>query len=177
MSDDRVSVRRLGADDWQLQRDLRLQALQDAPDAFWATYDSEAGFDEARWRSRLDGSRDSATWVAELHAGAAGAPVGLCTGFVDPGSDTADPSGTVHLVSLWVAPGARGLGIASHLIDAVVAWARERDLRRISLWVVDSNDAATRLYARHGFRPTGQVGTFPEPRGHLTEHEQELLLG
>jgi hypothetical protein len=46
------TVVRLTPDDWQMLRDLRLRALQDAPDAITASYDDELACDEASWRDR-----------------------------------------------------------------------------------------------------------------------------
>ena len=44
----------LGARDdsgeWQVLRDIRLQALREAPDAFVSTYEEQVVFDEAAWR-------------------------------------------------------------------------------------------------------------------------------
>lgn len=171
----RVAVRRLGPDDWQLRRDLRLRALQESPHAFWSTYQDDAGRDDGRWQSALDPDSDRAAWVVELDDEA----VGMVSTFIDRNgaSGSAPDPETAHLVGLWVDPVVRGRRLASLLVEAVVAWARERELRRVSLWVVDTNDGAGRLYARHGFRPTGRTGAFPEPRAQLAEHEEELLLG
>src|SRR6476661_871872 len=44
------------SDDWESHRDVRLEMLQDAPDAFWFTYADEAVYDEADWRERIEGA-------------------------------------------------------------------------------------------------------------------------
>jgi GNAT superfamily N-acetyltransferase len=46
---------------------------------------------------------------------------------------------------------ARGQGIGALLLDAVIAYARERGDQRVRLDVVDTNPDAQRLYARKGF--------------------------
>lgn len=61
---------------------------------------------------------------------------------------------------LAVSEEARGLGVGTRLLDAVIEAAREADMRTVGLEVVDSNDRALRLYERMGFRraftlPTG----------------------
>ena len=53
-----VLVRATTMTDWQALREIRLQALRDAPDAFGSTYAREAAFGEDEWRRRAtrDGS-------------------------------------------------------------------------------------------------------------------------
>jgi ribosomal protein S18 acetylase RimI-like enzyme len=62
----------------------------------------------------------------------------------------------VELASMWVAPHARGTGAAGALVDAVVAWA---DAATVTLYVVEANVRARRLYERHGFVTTGGTWT------------------
>ena len=53
-----VLVRATTMNDWQALREIRLQALRDAPDAFASTYAREAALDEDEWHRRAtrDGS-------------------------------------------------------------------------------------------------------------------------
>jgi hypothetical protein len=48
-----VSINRLGGDDWQTLRDLRLAALQDSPHAFWAKLSDERRYSREQWTSFL----------------------------------------------------------------------------------------------------------------------------
>lgn len=70
------------------------------------------------------------------------------------GSRRVDPA-EVQLISLWVDPRARGRGVAQALIRAVAAWARELEARRVVLFVQEVNAPGQALYAKAGFRPTG----------------------
>ena len=47
-----VLVRATTMTDWQVLREIRLQALLDAPDAFGSTHAREAAFGEDEWRQR-----------------------------------------------------------------------------------------------------------------------------
>src|ERR1700728_865468 len=48
-----VSVRAVEIGDWELLRDVRLTALQEAPFAFGSTYAREAPLTEEQWRGRI----------------------------------------------------------------------------------------------------------------------------
>ncbi|MGW4521014.1 GNAT family N-acetyltransferase [Amycolatopsis sp. NPDC004378] len=132
-------VRVVSPDDWREWRDLRLQALRDAPHAFSATLDDWLGAPEERWRERLRGSHNV---IADF----AGGPVGMATGFPD--------EGTVELGTMWVAPPARGRGVGEALVRAIVDWAAPR---KVTLRVADGNTAALALYRRLGFTGDGRL--------------------
>jgi ribosomal protein S18 acetylase RimI-like enzyme len=71
----------------------------------------------------------------------------------------AGDAGIVNLFQMWVAPEARGRGVAAALLDEAVAWARSIQARIVQLGVVCDNEPAIQLYVRKGFC---NVGT-PEP--------------
>jgi ribosomal protein S18 acetylase RimI-like enzyme len=62
---------------------------------------------------------------------------------------------TVELISMWVAPFARGRGVGDALVHAVVSWAEEQQAKRVILAVRNDNAHAIALYARHGFADSG----------------------
>lgn len=59
--------------------------------------------------------------------------------------------GELLLDSLSVAASARGRGIGSLLLQAVLHFARQHGFRSVGLDVVDTNPRARTLYERHGF--------------------------
>lgn len=175
-ADDGLRLDLLVADDWERLRALRLAALGCDPDVFFRSLDEEREMPTERWRERLEGP--AATWLAVV----AGADVGMATclpGLHDGSSevegrrDAADPR---ELVGLWVAPTARGLGVAGALVGVAAGLAREGGASELRLWLADSNAAACALYDRLGAVATGRTGAFPPPREHLTEHERSLAL-
>ena len=134
-----VEVRRLSVDEWQVWRDVRLTALADAPGAFTATLEEWADADESRWRARFAAVPFNAVAFRE------GRPIGQVSGL------DLDEHAAVTLLSLWVAPEARGLGVARALVDAVIAEARSTGAASVYLRVFPTNTAAIALFERCGF--------------------------
>jgi len=159
-----VEIRRLGPDDWERYRRIRLASLRDAPDAFGSTADEALSRIEADWRAQLDGL---ATFVAVID----GSDVGTVRG----GPDDEDPE-TAYLLSMWVAPANRGAGVGDRLVATVIAWARSTGFTRLVLDVADHNEPARSLYRRSGFQPTGETGSLPPPRSHIREQRLALSL-
>ncbi|HTO73802.1 MAG TPA: GNAT family N-acetyltransferase [Gemmatimonadales bacterium] len=128
-------------------RDLRIQALTDAPAAFGSTLERELNRSPAEWARWLS---PSATFLLEYGSIARGLAAGV--------RDEADPK-LVHLMSMWLHPGLRGSGAADRLVDAVPVWATTCGANRIRLDVIQGNEPAIRLYRRHGLRPTGHTSS------------------
>lgn len=122
-----TELRRLTPEDWRLFREIRLAALAEAPYAYGSTSaDWEGANDtERRWLKRL-------TDVPYNAIGYAG-------------------DNEIELISMWVAPFARGRGIADALIRAVVEYARTSGARGVYLHVRETNVTARAAYVRNGF--------------------------
>ena len=155
-----MNVVALGPQEWPRWRALRLAALAEAPEAFGSTLAqwSGAGDTEERWRGRWDGVPHNLVVVQD------GRDVGMVS--------LAAPDGTEppELISMWVAPGVRGTGVADAAVGAVLALAATAyPGQPVVLSVYEHNGAAIRLYARHGFVDAG-----PSPDG---EGERRMVRG
>ena len=93
---------------------------------------------------------DSLVLVAE----AGGQVVGYLYAGIEPRNwkELREEAGFIH--DILVDEGSRGAGIALLLMDAAVAWFRERGLPRAILWTAARNTHAHRLFERLGFRST-----------------------
>ncbi|WP_166463065.1 GNAT family N-acetyltransferase [Amycolatopsis acidicola] len=137
-------VRRLSPDDWPRWRTLRLAALADSPESFGTPLSYWEGHDRAeRWRQRLTEVPFNA--IADLDGERAG--MVSCVG--------PDEHGDAELLSLWVAPFARGRGVGDALVGAVAQWAEQQRARRLVLRVLVGNLSARALYQRNGFADAG----------------------
>lgn len=152
-------------DDWAAYRDLRLRALRDAPLAFLEKLPAAEALGEVEWRARIAPRDSRRVLVARDDAGAW---LGSMIVYTDDRVDA-------WLVAVWVAPEARGTGLAERMLRDQVAWARDvLGARRLILHVGGTNPRARALYERVGFRATGQVDHFADhPED---EHVLELPL-
>ena len=157
-----VQLHRVRPDDWVSHRDLRLEALRDAPDAFWFTYADEVAFDEAAWRERIEGA-----WLVQAR------DEGEVLGTAGLGSHWAPERATVAtLFGMYVTPRARGRRVGQALVRAVLEEARGRGASEVLLEVTSGNAAARALYERCGFVATGAL--HPHPRNDAL-HEIEMV--
>jgi ribosomal protein S18 acetylase RimI-like enzyme len=130
-----TTVRRLGPDDWEDFRDIRLRALADSPDAFASTLGRERGFTEDDWRRRLSGP----VYVVDEPG-----PVSVGGVF--------DEVGTWHVWGMWTDPAHRRRGHARRVLDALMPAQGQ-----VVLDVNTTNVAAVTAYERYGFVRTGRL--------------------
>jgi GNAT superfamily N-acetyltransferase len=146
-----VVVRAATMEEWHVLRDIRLDALRDAPDAFLSTYAEQVASAESDWRRRISRGCTFFAYIPEVNGTE---PVGLVGGFFGKPA-------MVELVSLWVRPQARGLGVGGVLLDAVITWASARNATSVHLWLMEANEHARALYLRCGFSATGERQPLP----------------
>jgi GNAT superfamily N-acetyltransferase len=162
-----LEIQRLNSTEGERWRSIRLAALLDAPDAFGTTLAEANAFPPELWSRQVG---EFPTFIAVLD----GVDVGD-VGVVRASPDNEQPE-AAFLLSMWVAPDARGKGVGDELIDAVASWAEADGFSRLVLDVADANASAIALYARKGFEPTGDTSTLPSPRQRIREHRRALAL-
>ena len=126
-ADRMIRLRRLNVAEWPLWREMRLEALREAPYAFGSKLADWAGVrdTEERWRKRL--AEVPLNVIAELD----NRPAGMV------GATFANPQREVELISMWVAPFA--LARRRRLSD----WRSNRLGERAT-----GNESSTRRYGR-----------------------------
>lgn len=129
-------------------RDLRLSALQDAPIAFSADYQTTLERPMSFWENRLKPDEDGAIFFAE-HENRLIGMTGIRRREMPKTRHGAD------ILSVYVRPEWRGLHIAEALIEACVGWGEAREVTILKLGVNASNTSAVRCYERCGFKVYG----------------------
>lgn len=143
-----VLVRATTITDWQALREIRLQALRDAPYAFASTHAREAAFADDEWHRRATRDGSFLAFLPEV------SPAGLGGGYL------AAPD-TAELIGMYVRPQARGRGVGEAIIEAVAGWAIQQGAAAVHLWVTETNKLARMLYERCGFTVTGERQPLP----------------
>jgi len=151
MLPENIVVRSILPDDTRALLSLRLEALQDSPEAYGEDYDYVAGQPYSVWADLVThslGEGDRAFFVADVH----GRLVGMA------GVNRSPRKNTRHSGSVWgvyVQPDWRGMGIATGLVRACVDWGRAKGLATLRLGVITANPAAIHCYEKCGFRSCG----------------------
>lgn len=139
-----ITIEPLSAQKALVLKEVRLRALQDTPTAFSSTYARESRLTDAEWVARaVQWSSQKSTSYLALDAGVG---CGIASGLLDKND--------AHLLSMWVAPTHRRLGVGHRLVEAVIDWSRARNARTMRLLVTSNNDAAIKFYQRIGFTLT-----------------------
>ncbi|MCC0023902.1 MAG: GNAT family N-acetyltransferase [Hyphomicrobiaceae bacterium] len=161
-------IRRLGPEDANAYRTLRLSALADAPFAFSDSVEEAEGRPNIYWCDLLAGER--------TYYGAFSGPklVGSANYTPEIGNKSAH-RGWMH--SVYVAPAARGLGVVDLLIKAVIDHARGVGALQVHLGVGTENLSAQRAYQRFGFEAYGTQPRALRVQGQfIDEHQMVLFL-
>jgi ribosomal-protein-alanine N-acetyltransferase len=135
--------------------ETRLASREDA--AIFAEL-HEASFGAARWtESQFAGSLalDTALALVAFEGGRAQGFI-LCQIVGDE----------AEILTFCVHPAARGRGIGTDLLNAVLAAAKQQKAHRIFLEVAVDNAAALALYNKTGFRITGKRHRYYKREGH-----------
>lgn len=158
-----MELRRLGAHEVELHRDVRLRALRDAPGAFADTLGEAVARPPSYWEELTRSVTAPGRHVMFL-ACADDRVVGSTYGLLDRDGRAGRVGG------MWVDPAWRRRGIGRVLLQAVFGWARERRLERLGLWAPADSPAALALYTTAGFFLTGNRRRLPaNPALHIVE--------
>lgn len=58
-----ITVRKIIAEDWELYKEMRLQALKSLPIAFWSSYEEAEKFSDEEWIKRATPSTAITYWI------------------------------------------------------------------------------------------------------------------
>ncbi|CAM4002942.1 GNAT family N-acetyltransferase [Lederbergia lenta] len=143
-----MEIRLLSQQDAEAYLTIRLLGLQNTPDSFASSYNEEKEQTATKYESRFQ-SRDSYTFGAFENNQLVGV-VTLVTERLMKLKHRAS------IVSMYVSPDKRGIGIGKNLILAAIKKARDlKSVEQINLSVVTTNESAKNLYYSLGFKVFG----------------------
>ncbi|MBN1151534.1 GNAT family N-acetyltransferase [candidate division WOR-3 bacterium] len=137
-------IRRIREEDWQIYRNIRLDAMKESPMAFSTTYQDAQ-------------KRDDRTWKEQVHSAVSGSE--RCTYLAFDGDKAigvasiygTDEEGVGELIQVWVSPDYRGTSTAFDLIKTVLDWASRENYKSILAIVRKDNEKAVNFYIKFGF--------------------------
>ncbi|GEM47413.1 GNAT family N-acetyltransferase [Deinococcus cellulosilyticus] len=163
-------IRVLNASDAPIYRELRLQALTHDPNAFLVDPDQYRQMPletiEGQLSSEEDGKFTLGAFLDEKL-------VGMCT-FIRESHPKIRHKGKV--VAVYVAPEARGQGVARKLMETLIERVRSYgDVEQIQLGVSHTQVAAQKLYTRLGFEIFGIEKQAVKQNGEYLDEEWRVL--
>lgn len=135
-----IEIRRLEAPDAPVFREIRLEALRLAPEAFSSSFEAECTQPIDWFANRLGKSITFGAFRGAQLVGTAGLVL----------SDRQKEAHKGTLVGMYVCPDARRTGVGRRLVETILESAKGR-LEQVQLAVVSNNTSALRLYERLGF--------------------------
>jgi ribosomal protein S18 acetylase RimI-like enzyme len=151
--DRQLSIRELTLADASGYRDIRLEGLRLAPEAFGSSYEEEISRGDEEFARRITGR--PGIMFGGFEPGAAGAAglVGTAGCYCD---NAVKSRHKLHLVGMYVRPVYRGRGLGARLIERILQHARQiGGIAVVQLGVGCDNHAARALYDRMGFKTYG----------------------
>ena len=137
-------VRRLTESDARAYRDIRLEALEEYPETFQATYESAVDLPLEAYAVRMQ--------MYALFGGFAGDSLKGFLGFTPLRNPKIAHKGI--LWGMYIKPDTRGTGLAEAMIEAALAYARGH-VEQVLISVIADNKRARRFYEKMGFEPYG----------------------
>jgi ribosomal protein S18 acetylase RimI-like enzyme len=140
MTGSRTNIRRLVPADSETFRLIRLEGLQNDPEAFGSTFEKESSEPPEFWVDRINQNAIFGGFAEDRLTGVAGFYVLSVPKLRHKGV----------LWGMYVRPEARGSGLAAALVERLLEHAA-KEVEQVQLTVVVSNPRARRFYQRMGF--------------------------
>jgi len=146
MENNFIEIVRLAVKDWQEYKKIRLDALQNAPQAFGSSYADNREKPDSYWQSRLaDAANGNGSWL--LFAKENQQLVGMIGAFIEEN----EPD-TASIISVFVTGEARGKKISKMLMSAIITELKNKGIKTAQLTVNTNQLPALNLYKSFGFQ-------------------------
>lgn len=166
MNSTEYSIRFLKENEWELLKDLRLEALSCDPEAFWDTLEETTNFEDEYWfnlSQELTKKSGSRMFICEN----AKTIIGFVYGIRKDESN-------FSLGGLWITPKLRADGFGKILVQEVIKWAmKETPAPILKIW--SPKDSTTNFYSKLGFLQLNNEKKNPVDGRKIVEMEYELF--
>lgn len=145
-----MKIYKLNSEEWQIYKNLRLEALRQVPAAFGASYEESVGRTDHEWREKLENPK-SYIFVARDGDDY----IGMAAAYQEQGEKMA------HIGYVWgvyVRDAYRGQKMGKHLMQAVLDELKNNEeIEKVNLNVNVAQLAAVKLYESLGFQIAGTL--------------------
>ena len=138
--DPKYYVALLTPDDVDILREIRLEALQNNPEAFGSSYEEEAVYSDANLKEQLTKAKTFGLFYDNKI-------IGQVNFGVLPIKRTLHDG---YLTGMYVTPSHRDKGIGSILLQAVIKYAQDKVIQ-LHLECISENKGVIKFYEKHGF--------------------------
>lgn len=146
-----VRIVKLKPKEWKKYKNIRLEALKLEPKAFSLTYKECFMHPDQRWKEELSSNNE-----IYLFAESDGKIIGMAkVTFKEEGA--AENTAVIH--GTYINNFYRGRGVGKRLIDELLKEIeKNKDIKKIKLWVKEAQIPARRIYESMGFSFTERAG-------------------
>lgn len=149
-----LEIALLSADEWQVLRDLRIRAATQSSNEIGETLEELlARTSDEYWKTQTRDYCDHPDSKAIFILWADGKPEGLVYAEVE----RREVFTAASIAAMWLDPKIRSLGWGKRLLSTALDWARKRGAMRVTLFVVEGNERAMKLYEGTGFSKIGHT--------------------
>lgn len=166
MTDNNVTIRRLGDDDVEQYRDIRLESLQFSPEAFPTRYDDASAEELGYFQGLLRKNIVLGLFTSNQEL------VGIAA--YGKREDRPKMSHTGRLWGIYIMPEIRGKGYGSQLVKDTLSHIPKEIERVYMSLIARENDAADKLYEKLGFETYGRRPKSLKDNG--TYYDQILMV-
>jgi ribosomal protein S18 acetylase RimI-like enzyme len=159
----------LKPEDWQLYKQIRLEALLNEPQAFGSRYADALQNSNSYWQGRLaEAQAGIKSWLLFVKE------MDQISGMI--GAYCSDDNDVVEIISVYVTKKKRGQGFAAALMEAMVEKVSKVGAFQKAILAVNADQIeAVALYQRFGFgiveEKTGVLGDGKTHKGYIMEKE------
>ncbi len=139
-----IEITNLKPEEWQDYKKLRLESLQNEPQAFGSSYEDNLQKPDEYWKMRLENVFAKKDFL--LFAKKNGVLVGMVGAMIDDSHLS-----NAAVISMYVKKEARGKGVAKKLIVDLLNQLRLNGIQKVELAVNKEQTAAVLLYKKLGF--------------------------
>ena len=153
-----IEIKTLEPDQWALFKQIRCQALADAPYAFSSTLAAALKRTDAEWADlvqRRATDPNDHTFLAYVADQLCGMATCICR-------TTAGETPTAEMFAVWVDPNYRKHKVGTALVEHARHWSKARGAATLYVGVFAANQIALRFYQAIGFTDQGKRGAEPE---------------